>query len=291
MIDVNNLAQKNNFQIFYSSGIWTKPRGVSSILITAIGGGGGGGGGFSAASGSNKAGGGGGGSGSISRLYLPSIVIPDVLEITVGNGGSGGATTVAGTSGGQTIVEVANSVNASQTYVLVANGGGGGGAGTAAARGTAGLAGTISSAAAALYSNLGHPIFTVGMVGALGGLPTANSPGNSISLGVLTPFIPVSGGAGGGARTANGGSVIPALGTDIPTIAGGTSTSIDGKGGFYSLKGFYSLGGGGGAGVETSNGGNGGPGGPGSGGGGGGSGTTGGTGGKGGQGIVIITCW
>ena len=104
MIDVNNLAQKNNFQVYYSSGIWNKPRGISSILITAIGGGGGGGGGFSAASGSNKAGGGGGGSGSISRLYLPAFVIPDVLEITVGAGGSGGATTVAGSSGGQTIV-------------------------------------------------------------------------------------------------------------------------------------------------------------------------------------------
>jgi len=44
MIDVYNSSKRDYFQIYYSSGLWYKPRGVSNILITAIGGGGGGGG-------------------------------------------------------------------------------------------------------------------------------------------------------------------------------------------------------------------------------------------------------
>jgi hypothetical protein len=293
MIDLYNSSNRNNTQFYYSSTIWYKPRGVSNILITAIGAGGGGGGGHSAAAGSAKGGGGGGASGGISRLYLPAIVVPDLLSITVGLGGTGGAATINGTSGGQTIVDVTNSTNAAQTYFLLANGGGFGGAGTGAGRGTAGAAPAASTSASALFSNLGHQNFVAGMAGALGGLTALNSPGVSISYGSLTPFTVVSGGAGGGGRSGAGGSLTPASSSDnYPTIAGGSSTSSpNGGGGYYRIKGFYSVGGGGGFGVDASPGGNGGVGGPGSGGGGGGAGTTGGSGGNGGNGLVIITCW
>jgi hypothetical protein len=288
MLDLYNFSQRNNFQIFYSSDIWTKPRGVSNILITAIGGGGGGGGGFSAISGGAKSGGGGGGSAGISRLHLPAILVPDLLSITIGQGGSGGTATIAGSNGGQTRVDVTDSTNASQTYFLLANGGGGGGAGNTSARGTAGAAGTTSTSAAALFSNLGHTTFVAGMIGATGGLPSLNSNGLSITIGIL-PAVTLTGGAGGGGRSGNGGA-ITGVG-QLPTIAGGTTTSPNGSGGFYRIKGFYSLGGGGGVGRDALPGGNGGVGGPGSGGGGGGAGTTGGSGGNGGNGLVIITCW
>jgi hypothetical protein len=295
MIDLYNSSQKNNTQFYYSSAIWYKPRGVSNILITAIGGGGGGGGGHSAAAGSAKGGGGGGASGGISRLYLPAIVVPDLLSITVGLGGTGGSATVAGSSGSQTIINITNSVNASQTYFLLANGGGGGGAGTAAARGAGGTAAVISTSAAALFSNLGHQNFVVGMAGVQGGLTTLNSAGVSITYGTAAPYAVITGGAGGGGRSGSGGSISPVAGlgnVDYPTIAGGSSASSpNGVGGYYRIKGFYSIGGGGGVGIDASPGGNGGVGGPGSGGGGGGAGTTGGSGGKGGDGIVIITCW
>jgi hypothetical protein len=131
------------------------------------------------------------------------------------------------------------------------------------------------------------------MAGTLGGLINLNSNGTGISYGAVAPYLPLTGGGGGGGRSGNGGSITPAIGSDyFPTIAGGTSTTLlNGNGGFYKIKPFYSLGGGGGFGVDALPGGNGGQGGPGSGGGGGGAGTTGGTGGQGGQGIVIITCW
>ena len=50
-------------QIFYQSGFWTKPSGISMVYITLISAGGGGGGGQTSASGAAGTGGGGGASG------------------------------------------------------------------------------------------------------------------------------------------------------------------------------------------------------------------------------------
>jgi hypothetical protein len=283
MIDFFNLTNKNPNPIYYfNSGTWIKPRGISSVFITAIGAGGGGGGGGSQPAGTNKGGGGGGGTGAVSSGYFDASLLPDVLKITIGVGGAGGTPQVSGTNGGATIVKPHNSNNAAATYILIANGGGGGGLGNITTRGAAGLAGVAATNTSALYSNLGVCRLTSGFNGGLGG-GAAGQVGQARiynSEGVL-----ILGGGGGAAKNFPGGGITGAL--DIP----GGSAGFPGANGFFRLKLFGSTGGAGGNGSDSAPAGNGGNAAIGSGGGGGGSGTTGGTGGKGGDGLVIITCW
>jgi hypothetical protein len=283
MIDFFNLTNKNPNPIYYfNSGTWIKPRGISSVFITAIGAGGGGGGGGSQPAGTNKSGGGGGGSGAVSSAYFDAYLLPDVLKITVGVGGTGGTPQVSGTNGGATIIEPHNSNNAASTYILIANGGGGGGLGTITIRGAAGLAGVAATNTSALYSNLGVARFTSGYIGGIAG-----GAGGQVGQGRVynSDGVLILGGGGGGSRNFVGGSITGGL--DIPNSLQGSP----GANGFFRLKLFGSTGGAGGTGSDTAPGGNGGSAAIGSGGGGGGSGTTGGTGGRGGDGLVIITCW
>jgi hypothetical protein len=276
MIDFFNLTNKNPNPIYYfNSGTWIKPRGISSVFITAIGAGGGGGGGGSQPAGTNKGGGGGGGTGAVSSGYFDASLLPDVLEITIGVGGAGGTPQVNGTNGGATIVKPHNSNNTAATYILIANGGGGGGLGNITTRGAAGVAGVTATITSALYSNLGVLRLTSGFNGGLGGGAAGQVGQGRVynSDGVL-----ILGGGGGGARSFPGGGIGGAL--DVPSSSG-----------FFRLKLFASTGGGGSNGSDIAPAGNGANAAIGSGGGGGGSGTTGGTGGKGGDGLVIITCW
>ena len=72
-----NLADINyKTAVFYQSGSWIKPQGITMVSITAIGAGGGGGGGAT-----SGFGGGGGGSGGITRLTIPEMFITDSLII------------------------------------------------------------------------------------------------------------------------------------------------------------------------------------------------------------------
>ena len=77
-------------QVFYQSGSWIKPQGITMISITAISAGGGGAGGATNSSANNRSGGGGGGGGCLTRLIIPEIFITDSLIINVGTGGAGG---------------------------------------------------------------------------------------------------------------------------------------------------------------------------------------------------------
>lgn len=125
-----------SFQIFNSgtAQTYTRPAGITSILVEVIGGGGGGGG--VAAGGTGGAASGGGGSGGYARLYISSAAAS--YTYTVGGGGAGGAAGANnGTAGGTT------SFGAS----LQATGGSGGSGGTGSANalclsGGAGGAGT-----------------------------------------------------------------------------------------------------------------------------------------------------
>ena len=77
---------------------WLRPPGASWFFILAVSPGGGGGGGQSTAA-AARSGGGGGGSGAINRIIIPAIVMPDLLYVRVGNGGSaapGGAVVACG---------------------------------------------------------------------------------------------------------------------------------------------------------------------------------------------------
>jgi len=83
-----------SIQVFTSSGTWTKPVGITKVIVEVVGGGGGGGG---TEASSNKAGSGGGGGGYSRKIIDVSAVTS--VEVTVGAGGSGGA---AGANDGST---------------------------------------------------------------------------------------------------------------------------------------------------------------------------------------------
>lgn len=82
-------------QVFTSSGTWTKPSGISKILVIATGGGAGGGG---AADAGSSGGGGAGGTG----IELIDVSAISSETVTIGGGGAGASGTGTGTSGGNT---------------------------------------------------------------------------------------------------------------------------------------------------------------------------------------------
>jgi hypothetical protein len=79
-------------QVFTASGTYTKPSGISAIIVELVGGGGGGGDGGSA--------GGGAGAGGYSRKRILAASVGTTETVTIGAGGAGGAST--GTAGGTT---------------------------------------------------------------------------------------------------------------------------------------------------------------------------------------------
>jgi hypothetical protein len=78
-----------NKEIFTSSGTFTVPENVTSILATAMGGGGGGASGFSGGSPFTAGGGGGGGKAAINYLVTGLTPLNDIT-VTIGGGGVGG---------------------------------------------------------------------------------------------------------------------------------------------------------------------------------------------------------
>jgi len=296
----NNLAySERTVQVFYANNsamqTWVKPPNARFVHFYVIGGGGGGGAGTSGAAGSNRSGGGGGAGSSITMGLFQANMLPDILYLRVGVGGSGGtqgATTSPaynGATGGISYVSISPSnITTAQNVVLAsalasANGGGaGGGAG-----GGGGTAPTAWTAVNSLFNDLG-------LVTTLAG-----DAGVATNLSKTLSRI-CSGGAGGGhtvTSTPNSGGTLNATGF-IANVLGGPNTGGAGSGGratnFLSMYGsvyqpmFFLSGAGGGA-INSGTGGAGGNGSFGAGGGGGGAGTTGGGGGRGGDGLIIIT--
>jgi len=285
----NNLPDNSyKTQIFYQSGTWVKPMGISMIYITAIGGGGGGGGGQTSASGAAGTGGGGGGGGVIMTNMIISDLSWDALRITVGIGGSGGGANTDGTTGGDSIIQPSYRNDATGTLIIVrALGARGGTAGSGG--GTAGPGGVVPTSLQSPYSLVSLNQKTTGPNGTAG---VSAAAGTSYTYGTTSATPTTGGAAGGGKNTSNvgfsGGSIV---GAGFVTRINGGAVNSNGENGSSSITPFYQLGGTGGGGNGSGTGGTGGNGSYGSGGGGGGAGTTGGTGGKGGDGIVIINCW
>lgn len=136
-------------QVFTSSGTWTKPMGITKIIVEVVGAGGGGGG--ISNSGANQAAGGGGG--GYAKSFLLDVSGDSSATVTVGTGGAGGANTggngSAGgnssfflTTSGGTITGIGGSGGKGSTSGGTANGGGNGG--TASATGTADASLTIT---------------------------------------------------------------------------------------------------------------------------------------------------
>lgn len=72
--------------VFTSDDTWVKPVSGSIAEVIVIGAGGGGGGGGAG----NPAGGGGGAGGAYSTTWIPLSLLPDTVDVTVGQGGGGG---------------------------------------------------------------------------------------------------------------------------------------------------------------------------------------------------------
>jgi hypothetical protein len=301
MLDLNHLPKTGNGNIdyFYNTGstsatfswqTWEKPKGIGTIVITCIGGGGGG---RSGVVQSNGAGGAGGGSGGFTRVIIPAMVLPDVLYVSVGKGGNGGASGVpAGTlvnlgiSGTASYVSIAPSTDA----IYVACFANGGGAALSTLSSSVAAAAAIATRANCLMSGLGQFFALAGQEGA----PGNSSAGQPITY--PTTGLLLSGGASGGGSNSGshvGGSISMPIQSSfslIPTRNGGTGTGLvagPGDDGITLLQPLMSTGGAGG-GKGPNRGGNGGLG---SGGGGGGSVISpdfSGAGGNGGDGLVII---
>lgn len=90
--------------VYLSNGTYTTPAGTSYIEVIAVGGGGGGGGGGNG--GAGIYGGGGGGPGGTAWGFFD----PGTYNVTLGNGGSGGAVNANGTAGTATLWKDASNV-------------------------------------------------------------------------------------------------------------------------------------------------------------------------------------
>ncbi len=304
MIDMFNLSTPYlNTQVFTASTAqwqtWIKPANAKMVYFFVVGGGGGGGGGRTVNLNSSPGGGGGGGSSITTGTYIASM-LPDTLYLQIGLGGAGGVANTAGSAG--TLSYVSYRPDTTAINILLQSGNSGASAGTGSfsttgvgAGGAGGVAWTWSTA---INGSLGIVDSTTGQNGT-SGTGLGATPNN------VTPSLPITGGAGGGAVSAgavgyNGGSILGTgfLNTLLPGVTNAADVSINGNNGYNTLSiptipDFFTGGAGGGSATTTGRaGGTGGNGSYGSGGGGGG-GTysgTGGSGGKGGDGIIIIVC-
>ena len=268
------------FDVFYASGashIYEVPDGASALFMAIVGGGGGGGAGFSAAAAAARGGGGGGGTGAVTRLIVSTLILPRLLYVNPGLGG-----TSAGNGGASFIGATPTTGNT--TNIGFANGGNAGGTGTGAAVGAGGTAGGAASILNVIFSWLAPHEYGAGQAGAAGGA-VAGAAGAATTWGNLG----ICAGAGGGGTTSAdfaGGNI---TGTGlVPTVLGGAAGSNVGNAGYWMPDLLIGTGGSGGGSSNTGNGGRGGDGAPGCGGGGGGGGVTGGAGGRGGHGFVVI---
>lgn len=244
MIDLFNLNDTNlNNQIFYTDNsstsnswqTWTKPRGVSYVYITCIGGGGGGGSAPNVSG--NAGGGGGGGSSSVTKILLPSNVIPDTLYIQVGTGGAGGTSSLDNAVGGSlSYVSVSPSTTASNVFVASGTAAASRGTrGTTGVGGTGGAGGTAFTSAVGILSELGIWQSIAGRTGGNGGYAAAGQSVSSVAGGTF-----MSGGAGGGGTSTGGGdfaggAVLAVGGIITFNISGGATPGGDGRRGYQTI--------------------------------------------------------
>jgi hypothetical protein len=211
---VSDVSGFNSMQQFTSSGTWTKPSGITKIVVEIFGGGGGGGGGRSSGSYPNGANGGGAGGYSMKVIDVSSI---STATVTIGAGSSGAAADNDASAGG-------NSTWVDGTNTLTANGGTGGLMGQ---NNISNLGGTASGgdinvsggAGECGYHNstLGHGGTGGIQSGSVGGCGVGDYYGNT-ALTCRNAFGYAHGGAGG-----NG------------SAGGGTKTGGNGAGGWCKV--------------------------------------------------------
>lgn len=187
-----SLGSPSKTVIFFSSGSWLCPDGVTFITVYVIGGGGGGGG--------ESSGGGGGTAGGSGGVGIGCIAVTpgSTYTITVGAGGAGGASSnTNGSAGG----------SSSFATVITATGGGGGPYGTSS---PPGADGTCSDAAADIRrgSINGTSVPNVSN----GPIPRTTSSVSAVAYSATSAFPPGAAGRGdpgsGSAAGGVGGAII-----------------------------------------------------------------------------------
>jgi len=234
---------------------WTVPSGVQSVTVTLVGGGGGGGAGNGSASNPVPYAGGGGGGGEVkSSVAVSSLTGGQLIDITVGDGGAGGASySATGGDGGPSIFGSPTPVTAAPGRGGIggsnSQGGNGGVSGSSQLGGQGGsnASGDGAGGGGGMYPGSPPPLRFKGGEGGYGGIVGAGYYG---------------GGGGGGARTAGdqggpggpGGGGLGASGVNVslrPASAGSVSTGGGGGGGmgYYPSNTSWSLGAAGGSGL------------------------------------------
>lgn len=289
MLDLSYFQNSGNVntQTFTNAGTWVtwqKPRGAKFVSVLCIGSGGGGAGGVTGST-ARGAGGAGGAGGGIVRAQFPASILPDILYIYTGIGGSGSlgsatATYNSASNGEKSYVTLIPDTSSASNIIVTS--------GNVSARGAISISGTTGETVATItnarFLNLGIFIAVAGTAGVAGA--TSGTGAN------IQPTQITTGGTGGagtgvpGPFTANG--VLYPAETGVASSAG--LVGNNGSNGWMLTKPVLAFRGGMGGGGSAGVGGNGGNGSYGCGGGGGGGGVTqGGNGGRGGDGIIIIT--
>jgi hypothetical protein len=280
-----------NFQEFTASGTWTKPAGVTFVLVEVWGAGGGGGGGPRSSI-TNLPGGAGGGGGGYCTAIFKASDLGSTETVTIGAGGTGGNGATASASPG---IQGVNGGDTTFGSLIGAQGGrlGQGGTATATNRngGDGGNSSTINTGISTpendntiigLGRGDGTSTSVVGFIAPAGGWGGGAGGSHISGTGAASggdSFLGGGGGGGGGGYS----HITGQAGGGTPLATGGTANG--GNGGFR-------CGGGGGNGTQSGAGTAGGSGGIAGGGGGGGSGTTaGGNGGSGGNGYCRVYAW
>jgi hypothetical protein len=197
-------------QTFTSSGSYTVPASVTSIIVECWGAGGGGG--SSNTNGTARRAGGGGGGGGYSSSTI-AVVPGTVYNIVVGTGGTGG---VAGNGGNGT-------TSTFNTNTVVANGGNGGGRGSAGSGGAGGALGTGNNRYTG--GNGAAGVNATGSGGGGGGAGSTGNGGNASGTSAGTGSSTNGGNGGAGVTTSvngNNGNNYGGGGSGGNTLAAGT---------------------------------------------------------------------
>lgn len=242
-------ASPSVVRTYTANDTWTKPAGLVSVRVFAIGGGAGGGSGRRGAAATARSGGGGGGPAGHSEVSIPAALLGATETVTVGAGGAGGAaqtvdstTGVAGTAGGS---------SSFGAFVAAGGGGSGGQGGTIASTGGTAGSGFFTSGAGGNGSVTGPPA-TAGGTG-VGPAPTGGGGGGGITTGDATNNPGAGGTASVGAGSTAGGANTGAAGTSRTagdfrggTGGGGGPSSTTANATAGGAGGTYGAGGGGG---------------------------------------------
>ena len=270
---------------------WTVPKNLKNVEILVVGGGGGGGGHYYNSTAKNCQGGAGGGGGAVVTGFIKDLAADQVVNVTVGAGGTGGAAVTSGTAsgsgkatnGGNSVLKVGD-----LTYVTAYGGGGDGGKDSGGvANGGSNSGARKDKTAAALKSVIvvgegaedlvsdivshvnkggggystssGYPGAGGGGAGSAGGAAGGSSIGGTCGYGyvsMITDVRMVYGAGGGGGVGKNGGTGTYVEDDFMPFIEG-AGLGVAGQPGSNALA---NQGGGGGGGSWKKKGGNGGSG-------------------------------